>query len=298
MTDAVVFGAQGQLGHRLVETLKARNKDVIGFSRQEADITNTAQVHDIFNDCQPRTVYNAAAYNAVDRAESEPDEAMAINAYGPGLLAAFARKHNATLVHFSTDFVFGDHHTEPIDEGHTPAPLSVYGRSKYLGEQLVLRNCPRSFVIRCCGLYDVRRHNFVRTMLRVALMGKTLKVVDDQMVSPTWVVPLSQMAVALAERNSQSVLYGTYHAVAHGQCSWHEFAAKIFELTGVDPDLHATTQSEWGAPAARPTYSVLDNALLRLMGLDHMTAWDEMLAEFLDAHGQTIMDEERAKLEG
>lgn len=285
----LIFGAHGQLGHQLTQDLRARGEHVVAFGREDADITNAAQIDALFAHHQPNRVFNAAAYNAVDKAEEEPDAALAINAFGPAILARAAREHESTLVHFSTDYVFGNGHDAPINESHRPEPLGAYARSKFLGEEYVRLNCPKHHIVRCCGLYSPRRHNFIRTMLRVALAGKPLTVVDDQFVCPTWVAPLSHVAIELSEQT----LYGTVHAVSHGHCSWFEYAQAIFEHMGLTPELSGVSQNTWAASAPRPEYSVLDNAMLRLMGLDHFDDWRVMLGAFLDDHGEAMIQEER-----
>lgn len=295
MSDsALIFGAQGQLGHALVTTLSAQGHEVIGLDRAACDVEDPEAVEAALATHQPARVFNATAYNAVDRAEDEPDIALRLNSLVPGQLAAACRRHDAALMHFSTDYVFGHGHVRPIDESQTPAPLSVYGRSKLLGEQLALANHRRVWVVRCCGLYGERRHNFVRTMIRLALAGRPLKVVSDQLVSPTWVAPLAQVSAALSETQ----VYGTFHAVAHGQASWHAYASLIFEALELEADLTPVHQEDWAAPAERPAYSVLDNALLRLLELDTFAPWDEALRAFLAQHGPAILADERAKLRG
>lgn len=284
-TTTLVFGAHGQLGSALCALLDARGHDLVALTREGCDVTDPRALHETFARVQPGLVFNATAYNLVDAAEGAPDDALALNALAPAQIAALCRQHGATLMHFSTDYVFGPGHTRPIDESQQPAPCSVYGRSKWLGEQLVARNCPASYVVRCCGLYSARRANFIQTMLRHGLAGRPLRVVHDQHVSPTWVQPLARVAVAITERE----VFGTYHAVAHGGCTWYEYAKKIFEVLGVEVDLEPTTQAEYGAPAPRPGYSVLDNALLRLQGLDDMAPWDEALELFLVKHGEALL---------
>ena len=148
----LVFGAHGQLGHQLTEDLRARGEHVVALGRTEADITDAAQVDALFAAHQPARVFNAAAYNAVDRAEEDRDAAIAINVLGPANLARAARAHSSLLVHFSTDYVFGNGHSAPIDESHQPEPLGAYARSKFMGEQYVRQHAPRHQIIRCCGL--------------------------------------------------------------------------------------------------------------------------------------------------
>lgn len=290
----MVFGAQGQLGHRLVTELAAAGEEVVGLGRAEVDVTSRDQVAGALAEHAPDVAFNGAAYNAVDQAESDVDAAMRLNAYAPGVLAAACRDAGAAFVHFSTDYVFGGGHSAPIDESHQPAPLSAYGRSKLLGERAALANNPRAYVVRCCGLYSARRRNFVRTMIHHALKGTPLRVVSDQYVSPTWVAPLARVSIELAKTD----LFGTYHAVSHGECSWFEYAGAIFEELGLDADLSPVLQADWGAAAPRPSYSSLDNMMLRQLGLDGFVGWREDLSAFLADHGERIIAQERAALAG
>jgi dTDP-4-dehydrorhamnose reductase len=288
----LILGANGQLGHALTQTYHARAVPTIALTREQCDVTDPAAVTAVLAAHRPTHVFNATAYNLVDQAEREPDAAHLLNALIPAQLARACHHHGARFIHYSTDYVFGHGHTLPIDESHDPAPLSVYGRSKALGERLVHKNHPDALVIRCCGLYSHRRTNFIRTMIRVALASRPLKVVSDQYVAPTWVEPLAQVSADLATID----LSGTFHAVAHGQTSWYEYAAAIFRILNIDADLSPVLQADWGAAAPRPAYSVLDNMMLRQLGLDSFTPWDVSLASFLDKYGEQLVDEEQAKL--
>lgn len=284
---AVVFGAQGQLGHELVLALTERGVDVVALGRGDVDVTDRSAVAEALATHTPTWVFNGTAYNAVDLAEQEVDAAFFLNGVIPGQLSAASREVGATFMHFSTDYVFGDGFTSPIDESHSPAPLSSYGRSKHLGERLALQNNARAFVLRCCGLYSERRNNFVRTMLKYGLAGRRLTVVRDQMVSPTWVGPLARFAVDVMEQD----VYGTYHAVAGGGCSWFDYAKKIFDVLGVEADLWPIDQKSWGAAARRPAYSVLDNGMARALGIAPLEDWDVALEAFLERHGEALLKE-------
>src|SRR5205085_334959 len=199
-------------------------------------------------------------------------------------VARLCAERDAVLVHFSTDYVFDGRAKEPYTEDDAANPLSVYGASKLSGEHLVRLACPRHFVVRTCGLYgrDGSRGkggNFVTTMLRLAGRGTPIRVVADQALTPTATKDLA----SLTRRLLDTAAYGLYHATAAGQCSWYEFAARIFELAGLHPELSPISTEEFGAAARRPAYSVLDNAALRSIGLDDLRPWDEALAEFVRA---------------
>ncbi len=290
----VVFGAQGQLGHELGLQSASRwpEAELFLLGRAECDVTDFDQVAKVFAEVQPDLVLNGTAYNAVDLAEDEPEEAFRLNAMVPAHLALNSALCGATFVHYSTDYVFGEGFTSPISEMEVASPNSVYGKSKRLGEELVLQNNPgNSFVIRCCGLYGERRANFVRTMIRCALQGRKLTVVEDQFISPTWVRPLATVTLDLL--TSDHAPYGIYHAVTQGQCSWYEYADTIFKSLNLDADLSPVLQADWGAKAPRPSYSVLDNMQLRVLGLDTMPDWKDSLEDFLTQYGEQIVSEEK-----
>lgn len=285
MATHLVIGCDGQLGYELVEQLRTKDEEVIGVGHAACDITSDEAVRRIFDRVQPDVVYNAAAYNDVDQAESVRDIAMGVNGLAPGRIASACRDHGARLMHFSTDYVFGEGHSVPLDEGAAPDPMSVYARSKLLGEHLALRNNPQTFVMRVTGLYSDRRANFVKTMIRIGLTKKKLTVVDDQLLSPTWVKPVADVALDLVQRDT----FGVYHGVCHGGVSWYDFARAIFAALDIEVDLGPVSQERWGAPARRPAYSVLDNCLLRLSGLDRFEGWEETLHAFLDLHGEQLV---------
>jgi dTDP-4-dehydrorhamnose reductase len=279
MPHYVILGAGGQLGQELAARLPA--EETACLTRQDADLAVPGQVTQLLSTLRPQIVYNCAAYNLVDKAEDEPQAAFAINANGVRELAIACRDLGATLVHFSTDYVFGldtERH-EPYRESDAPGPVSVYGLSKLAGEYFIRALCPNHFVFRTCGLYG--RHgaggkggNFVETMLKLAVAGKTIRVVNDQVLTPTSAGDVATAAVASVERLPP----GLYHLTNDGQCSWYEFAATIFRLAGVTADLHATTTEEYGSQARRPLFSVLTMA--HSFGL-RIRPWQEALADYL-----------------
>ncbi len=272
MSDILVFGSNGQLGFEICAQAAAD-----GVDRLTCDTTDHDALRTILYARRPKIVFNCTAYNGVDKAEEEIDAAIRINGIAPGVMARYCREIGARFVHFSTDYVFGDGHKSPIDESYSPEPLSAYARSKRMGEEAVMHNHPDAVVVRTTGLYSDRRHNFVHTMLKYGRERGELTVVADQHISPTWVKPLAKTALKLARHD----FGGIVHAVSHGGVTWHAFAQRIFELSNVEVKLHATTQAEWGAAARRPFYSVLDNAVLRGLGIDDFEPWDFMLENFL-----------------
>jgi dTDP-4-dehydrorhamnose reductase len=280
-----ILGAAGQLGRDLCPRLAG---DVVALTRERADLTRPETLRTALGQIRPDVVVNCAAYNFVDRAESEPESAFAVNAWGVRHLAVICRDLGCLLVHFSTDYVFGldDNRRTPYREEDAPGPVNVYGLSKLAGEYLVRSLCPRHLVIRTCGLYGVhgsggKGTNFVEAMLRQAEQGKA-RVVADQVLTPSYTVDVAA-AVAALLRTGQG---GLYHVTNAGSCSWHEFAAAIFELSGLRVDLTPITSAERGAVARRPGYSALSTAAYERLGLPPLRPWREALAAYLQERGQ------------
>jgi dTDP-4-dehydrorhamnose reductase len=276
----LLAGANGQLGSDLRPALAKH--EVIATTRNALDVTNPAQTRAAIAAHKPDVVLNTTAFNKVDAAEADASEALRVNAYAAQQLALVCRDHDIPLMHISTDFVFDGTKRTPYVESDLPNPLSAYGTSKLAGELLVRATWPKHFIVRTCGLYGVagssgKGGNFVNTMLRLAREGKPIKVVGDQICTPTSTKDLAAQLAVLIESN----IYGTYHANNHGACSWHEFAAETFRLAGLKPDLSPITSQQFGAPATRPPYSVLQNAALQNLGIDHMRDWHEALADYL-----------------
>jgi dTDP-4-dehydrorhamnose reductase len=234
---------------------------------------------------RPDVVVNCAAYNFVDKAESEPEAAFAVNAWGVRALATVCRDLGCTLVHFSTDYVFGldEQRTTPYGEADAPGPVSVYGLSKLAGEYLVRAHCPRHFVIRTCGLYGVwssggKGNNFVEAMLRRATAGQPLRVVTDQVCTPSYTVDVAVATAALIGTEQ----FGLYHLVNSGCCTWHEFARTIFELAQLKVEPAPITSAEFASPARRPAYSVLATDKYAALGLSPLRPWRQALAAYLE----------------
>jgi dTDP-4-dehydrorhamnose reductase len=281
-----VLGSAGQLGRDLCPRLPG---EVIPLTRDRADLTRPETLRAALAELRPQVVINCAAYNFVDKAEQEPQAAAAVNAWGVRELAIVCRDLDCILVHFSTDYVFGleDRRRIPYAEIEAPGPVSVYGLSKLAGEYLVRALCPKHFVIRTCGLYGVwgsggKGGNFVETMLRVAGQGKPLRVVADQICTPSYTVDVAAATVALVQTGP----YGLYHLTNTGSCSWHELARTIFQLAGVPADLTPITSQEWPAPARRPGYSVLGMGAYQALGLPPLRPWPEAVAAYLQERQQ------------
>ena len=276
----ILIGANGQLGSELRQAFA--DYDLVPLTHAELELTDRAQVRDALHKYRPGLILNTAAYHRVDECEEYAERSFAVNALAVRDLAIAAKEIAAVLVHFSTDYVFDGRQRRPYREVDAPGPLSVYATSKLAGEYLVRAVLDRHFIIRSCGLYGLagsrdKGGNFVETMLRLAAQGKEIRVVGDQVLTPTSAKELAKKVRQLVETGQ----YGLYHITNNGECSWYQFAAAIFELSGVHPRLVETTSAAFGARAARPAYSVLDNANLRSLGLDDLRDWRDALKQYL-----------------
>lgn len=279
MMRVAVIGAKGQLGSDLVARLGTQ---AIPLTRPTFDLTDASSVWSGLDHARPDVVINCAAYNFVDKAELEREEAMLGNRRGPGFLADYCRERDLKLVHISTDYVFdGREGNRPWKEEDTPLPISTYACSKYAGEQLVLTHCSRHFVLRTCGLYGKNashgKGNFVETMLRIGRERPELKVVADQYCTPTSTANLASAIVDLIKTDE----YGLYHATNSGQCSWFEFASEIFRIANISAKIFPITSAEYGARARRPTYSVLDSSKLTKAIGWALPPWRDALSRYL-----------------
>jgi dTDP-4-dehydrorhamnose reductase len=281
----LLLGAGGQLGTDLAQAFAG--PDLVAVSRDALDVTDAGATAEAVARHAAAVVLNATAFNRVDDAEADPGPAFAINAVAVHHLAWAATRIGARLVHFSTDYVFGAAGPGPFDEDAPPAPANAYGVSKLAGEHLVRSADPRHLVIRSTGLYGTagsrgKGGNFVETMLRLAREGRPIRVVADQVLTPTYTADLAAGVRRLLEADPPG---GVYHLTNDGACSWFEFASRIFALTGHAPDLAPTASAAYGAPARRPANSVLRNMRGASLGLAPLRPWPEALRAYLVAKG-------------
>jgi len=282
-----VTGANGQLGTDLCQAL--HNFDVIPFTHADIEIADVVSVKEAMLKHKPAVIINTAAYVRVDDCEDEKDKAFSVNALGARNVAVVAQELGAKLVHISTDYVFGgeaEPQTTPYTEFDTPVPLSIYGKSKLAGENLVRHFCLRHFIVRASGLFGVagssgKGGNFIETMLRLAKERDELRVVNDQAFSPTYTKDLATKIAQLI----QTEYYGIFHITNRGACSWYEFTREILKLAGITTPVVPITSDQYPQKARRPRYSVLDNSHLRLLGMDDMRPWQEALKDYLVARG-------------
>lgn len=291
MTKILLTGITGQVGQELRETLTSVG-EVIGVNRQQLDLTQPEQIHNVIAEIQPHIIINAAAYTAVDKAETESELAMAINANAPKAMAKAANKISATLVHISTDYVFdGTNHT-PYTEDDVTNPLGVYGKSKLLGETGIRQICDRHIILRTAWVYGSRGHgNFVKTMLRLGAEREELRVVADQIGSPSWAydiaVAITQLVSGQLEKGDAAIPMGTYNYTNSGLASWYDFAIAIFteaQKLGFPLKIQQVlpiTTADYPTPAQRPSYSVLSKVkFTKTLGINP-PYWRDSLIEML-----------------
>jgi dTDP-4-dehydrorhamnose reductase len=276
----VVIGSTGQLGSDLVEACAA--EAVTGLAHEELEIRDPEAVQATLARLRPDVVVNTAAFHQVPRCETAQADAYAVNAIAASHLARSCAALGARLVHVSTDYVFDGAKRAPYVESDRPNPLNVYGISKLAGEYAVLNGGADHQVVRSSGLYGVRPcrakgGNFIDTMFKLARERDEVRVVNDEVLTPTFTADLAAQIRVLALDGPP----GLYHATNQGSCSWYEFARLIFDLGGLTTPLRPTSVKEFAAPVKRPFYSVLDNAALRAAGLDRMRPWREALTDYM-----------------
>lgn len=290
----LIVGANGQLGSELRRVLNLGRSEigmlpfdllgaeVAGYDIDTLDITKLAACRRVIADEKPDVVINCAAYTNVDGCESHPDDAFAVNALGPRNLAVCCEEAGCKLIHVSTDYVFPGTDPEPRCEYDAPAPISMYGKTKLLGEEYVKQYCKRSFIVRTAWLYGYVGKNFVKTMLRVGRQYGKATVVSDQVGNPTNAADLAHHLLKLAATEE----YGTYHCTGEGICSWYDFTVEIMRLSGVNAAVAPCTSDEYAAAnpqaARRPAFSALDNKMLRCSVGNEMRHWKDALACFFE----------------
>lgn len=283
----LLLGARGMLGQELARALgrrgaAPRGSRLVAWDLAELDITDRRAVQSAVQDLGPELVINAAAYTNVDGCESNLEQALQVNAEAPGHLAEACRAVDALLVHFSTDFVFDGSSNRPWREEDHPGPLSAYGRSKWEGEQVIRSAGSTHLIVRTSWLFGPGGRNFVEAILERAEKGEPLRVVNDQVGSPTLAVDLAEAVVRLINAGAA----GAVHYCNAGHCSWYEFACAILSETGLKVPIEAITSDELNRPARRPAYSVLDTARYIETTGDDPPPWHDALKRYLAARGR------------
>ena len=286
----LLIGKIGQVGWELRRTLAPMAR-ITCVDFPEIDLTSGDSIRQWMRESRPNIVINAAAYTAVDKAESETDKAMKINGVAPGILAEAAKKLGALLVHYSTDYVFDGTKTEPYVETDAPNPLGAYGRTKLAGDEAVRAIGGAHLIFRLCWVYGARGQNFTLTMMRLAREREKLRVVGDQVGCPTWsrmIAETTALAVKQAvAADNLGAFTGTYHLASSGVTSWHGFADAIVKLMPAEGKkcalVEAISTAEYPTPTKRPAYSVLAcDKLERTFGL-RLPHWEESLQQVLES---------------
>jgi dTDP-4-dehydrorhamnose reductase len=265
--NALVFGAEGQLGSELVKLLGAAS----AVAHAATDVTNSDRVDALIDSRRPEVVFNCAAFNAVDLAESKQELAYRVNAEGPMNLASACRRNGANLVHFSTNFVFDGSLDRPYVEGDEPSPISVYVKSKLAGERLALQHGGHVLIIRSAAVFGGLKSNFPERILERAQAGERLRVVSDQKVNPTFAKDLAGAAYELAGGGTAGIV----HVVSEGCCAWDEFARAVLRAAGLDASVESVTGDEFPSAAARPR-----NGCLATIRFRPLRSWREALVEW------------------
>lgn len=264
----LITGINGQLGYDIIRELKLHgvpSQDIIGVGHKEMDITDEKSVHQIITQVKPDVVFHNAAYTKVDLAEDNYEECYKANSLGPKYIAEACEEVDSKLIHISTDYVFNGRKDGFYVETDTPDPINVYGETKYLGELNAMKN-PRTYVVRISWVFGINGNNFIKTMLRLSENNKKVRVVNDQIGSPTYTVDLSRLLVNMSKVDK----YGIYHATNEGICSWKELAEYVFKSNGIDMEVEGIKTSEYKTKATRPMNSRMSKNKLEENGFERL----------------------------
>jgi len=277
----IVIGSNGQLGSEILEHFQDDHQ-VIGLTHSDIDIADIDSVSGVLSDLSPDAIINTAAYHNLPDCEEHPDISFQVNAIGALNLAKVCNELNAALVHYSTDYVFDGAKKKPYIETDKTNPLNIYAMTKLNGEILIKNYLKKRFIIRISGIYGktvcrAKGKNFITTMQQVAKERDVVKVVDDEILTPT---PVSEIAVN-TKHLLETEAFGMYHMTCEGFCSWFEFASVIFETLKIRTPLISCQSSEFPMTIKRPSYSVLENKKLKSVNLNYMSHWKEALISYL-----------------
>lgn len=278
----VVLGAHGQVGTDFVKAAVDAGHQCIALGRAQLDVTDGNALRQCLPHHRPEAIVNCTVFHPLEQCEQDPATSMAVNALALRDLGIASAESGASVLHFSSDFVFGGELRRPYTEEDLPAPRSVFGACKLAGEHLLAAACERHFILRTSGLYGhagsrVKKGNFIETMLRLGRQNGRVRVIADVRTSPTATIHLARQAVALLQTSS----YGTYHAADHGDVSWCEFARMIFRLARLDVEVEPSQARDVPGMSLRPAYSVLENRKLKALGLDVMQPVEPALEQYL-----------------
>lgn len=273
----LIIGSEGMLGHDLVDILSAEN-EISTTTIDTLDITDIEKTIETIKNINPDVVVHAAAFTDVDGSETNEDLAYKVNVLGTRNVAVACSEVDAALVYICTDYVFDGTKGSSYYEYDQTNPLGVYGKTKHQGEVCIRDILNKFYIVRTSWLYGFHGPNFITTMLKLAEKMESISVVADQIGSPTYTVDL---ATAIAELIKKPA-YGTYHITNSDHCSWYEYAQEIFENTGIDIELNPVSTEEFGSPAPRPKYSVLENYNWKMEGFPKIRSYKEALREYMD----------------
>jgi dTDP-4-dehydrorhamnose reductase len=273
----IILGASGQLGQCLKAVAEDQHIESLIFAgKAEGNVLDMIALEEIFKAYKPAYCINCSAYTAVDKAEDDRESALNINKTGVENLATLCSKYNTALIHISTDFVFKGNESSPLNEESVTDPINVYGQSKLDGELVIQAQLDRYFIIRTGWLYSEFANNFVKTMLKLGSERDELKVIADQVGTPTYAIDLAGCIIAITK--AESTAYGTYHYSNEGVASWYDFSKAIFEISSTDVKVIPVSTAEYITRAVRPPYSVMDKTKIkRTFGLE-IPYWRDSLA--------------------
>lgn len=280
--SVVVIGSNGQLGSDLVESWSRAGCDVVGLTHADIQVEDADSVRGVLASLKPDVVLNTAAFHNVPKCEEQPDVSFAVNGKGSLNVAKVCEDLSAAYAYISTDYVFDGQRRAPYTETDLPNPLNVYAATKLFGEHAALNYCRRGMVFRVSGIYGkvpcrAKGGNFVTTMIRLAKEKPEVRVVGDEILTPTPTADIALASVRLLKAGEP----GLYHVTSEGECSWFEFAKVIFDTLRLTTPLREATVAQFPSPVKRPQYSVLENARMKRLGVSTLPHWREALVSFL-----------------
>ncbi len=274
----LVTGINGQLGHDVMGELKKRGHEAVGVDIEEMDITDAECVKRVMTQTAPEAVIHCSAYTAVDRAEEEVELCRQVNAEGTKNVAEVCAGLDCKLLYLSTDYIFSGEGERPWEPGDEPDPLNIYGLTKFEGEQEIKSRMDKYFILRISWVFGVNGNNFIKTMLRLGRENGAVRVVDDQIGSPTYTYDLAVLLVDMIETEK----YGEYHASNEGTCSWYEFAKEIFSAAGMNEvEVTPVSSEEFPAKAKRPKNSRMSKEKLVKNGFNKLPSWQDAVKRYV-----------------
>lgn len=275
----LVTGVKGQLGYDVVRELQSRGHEAIGVDIEEMDITDETAVSHVMEETAPEAVIHCSAFTAVDRAEEEQELCYKVNVEGTENIAKMCQKLGCKMLYLSTDYIFSGEGQRPWEPEDTPSPLNAYGQSKYQGEVALRQYVDKYFIVRISWVFGINGNNFIKTMLRLGKENGAVKVVDDQIGSPTYTFDLAKLLVDMIETEQ----YGAYHATNEGICSWYEFAKEIFQEANMkEVTVTPVSSEEFPVKAKRPKNSRMSKKKLVQNGFSLLPSWQDAVRRYIE----------------